>query len=141
MAYRQRFSTGISQPMLMEGWLQKRGTLNRAWKKRWFVLERSGALEQLRQRRPRQLKYYKAQPRQRDEQPRGTISLQSPLRLTLQQPDEAVPPGSPACFVLECGDGDGSASSRMWELRAANEHEREQWMRAIDPSYQFAIRT
>ena len=141
MAYRQRFSTGISQPMLMEGWLQKRGTLNRAWKKRWFVLERSGALEQLRQRRPRQLKYYKAQPRQRDEQPRGTISLQSPLRLTLQQPDEAVPPGSPACFVLECGDGDGSTSSRMWELRAANEHEREQWMRAIDPSYQFAIRT
>ena len=74
----------------------------------------------------------------------GTIPLYPPLRLMLEERDESAGPPSPgpaAGFVLECGAGTGAGPgpSRRWELRASSQREREQWMCAIDPSYQFAI--
>lgn len=86
------------------GWLWKRGKINTAFRRRYFLLQGS------------ELFYFR---NQTDSQPRGVIKLAN-FRLDRAE-DEA-----PYSFRINTRD-------RVWTIRAEKEEELEAWMEAIDP--------
>lgn len=89
----------------MEGWLEKQGHVNKAWKKRYFVLK-SGALE-----------YYTDKPSIPNATPQGRIPLARSTLYSLPEPHS---------FVVQSLSTTGA--KKAFPMRASDEASRECWV-------------
>ncbi len=132
------------------GFLQKRGQLKTGWKRRWFVL-RVGAVQGVRvpvvggrltavgvRAQPPFLFYYRAS---NDEVEKGVVDLLGAtvkLPAASEQIRVSVARGWPGGGTLADGQAlqepfsfEIHALTRVWYLRAANEHDRQSWIEGI----------